>query len=95
MLNAIQYNCTGLYQWTIVVLEMGVQWKVHGVCMQEPLGEPGGFGISHSACEIRKRKRMWTATGKGSGLVVDEQPDITREDNNNVLSLTSVGEGRS
>jgi hypothetical protein len=57
------------------------------VCLQEPPRERGrgGVGMSHSAYEIRKRKRVWTAIPKGSGLVVDEHTDVSRGANNEVI----------
>jgi len=56
------------------------------VCLQEPLRERGEIGISHSAYEIRKRKRVWMAIRKGSGLVVDEQTDLSRGANDDVIA---------
>jgi len=85
MIKAIQHNCARSYEWTIAALEMGVEWKADIVCLQEPPSERGGVGISHSAYEIRKRKRVWTAIRKGSGLVVDEHTDLNRVANNDVI----------
>jgi len=58
------------------------------VCLQEPPRERerGGVGISHSAYEIRKRKRVWTAIRRGSGLVVDERTDSSRGVNEEVIA---------
>jgi hypothetical protein len=53
--------------------------------LQEPPRERGGCGISHSAYEIRKRKRVWTAIRKGSGLVVDERTDLSRGAHDDVM----------
>jgi hypothetical protein len=35
-------------------------------------------GISHPAYEIRKRKRVWTAVRKGSGLATDGRTELSR-----------------
>jgi hypothetical protein len=85
MIKAIQHNCARSYKWTIAALETGVERKADVVCLQEPPRETGGFGISHLAYEIRKRKRLWTARRKGSGLVVDEWTDLSRGANNDVI----------
>jgi hypothetical protein len=53
---------------------------------QEPPRERGDIGISHSAYDIRKRKRVWTAIGKGSGLVVDERTDLSRGATDDVIA---------
>ena len=34
----------------------------------------------------KKGKRVWTAIRKGSGLVVDEQTDLSREANDDVIA---------
>jgi len=80
MIRVIQHNCARSYKWTIVALETGVERRADVVCLQEPPRERerGGVGISHSAYEIRKRKRVWTAIRRGSGLVVDERTDLSR-----------------
>jgi len=85
MIKAIQHNCARSYEWTMAALETGVERKADVVCLQEPPRERGGFGISHSAYEIRKRHRVWTAIRKGSGLVVDERTDLSRGANNDVI----------
>ena len=54
------------------------------MCFQEPTRDRGGVGISHSAYEMRKRERAWTAIQKGSGLVVDERMDLSKGANNDV-----------
>jgi len=60
------------------------------VCMQEPPRESwGGVGISNSAYEMRKRKRVWMAIRKGSGLVVDEWTDLSKGANPDV-TVTDV-----
>jgi len=64
---------------------MGVECKADEVCLQEPPRERGGFVISHSAYEIRKRQRVWTAIRKGCGLVVDERTDLSRAANDDVI----------
>jgi hypothetical protein len=48
--------------------------------------ERGGVGISHSAYQIRKRKRVWTAIPRGSGLVVDERTDLGTGANEDVIA---------
>jgi len=73
------------YEWTIAALETVVKRKADVVYLQEPARERGGVGISHSAYEIRKRKRVWTAIQNGSGPVVDERMDLTRGDNDDVI----------
>jgi endonuclease/exonuclease/phosphatase family metal-dependent hydrolase len=85
MIKAIQHNCARSNEWTIAVLKTGVERKVDVVCLQEPPRERGGCGISHSAYEIRKRKRVWTAIRKGSSLVVDERTDLSRGVRNDVI----------
>ena len=59
--------------------------KADFVMLLEPPEERGGIGISHSADEIRKRKRVWTAVRKGSGLATDEQTDKSRGANDDVI----------
>jgi hypothetical protein len=56
------------------------------VCLQKPPRERGEIGISHLAYKVRKRKRVCTAIRKGSGLVVDEQTDLSRGANNQVIA---------
>jgi hypothetical protein len=70
-----------------VALETGVERRADVVCLQEPPRERerGGVRISHSAYEIRKRKRVWTAIRRGSGLVVDERTDLSRGVNEDVI----------
>jgi endonuclease/exonuclease/phosphatase family metal-dependent hydrolase len=85
MIKAIQHNCDRSYEWTIAALETGIERNADVVCLQEPPRERGGLGISHSAYEIRKRKRVWTAIRKGSGLVVDDRTDLSRGANNDVI----------
>jgi len=86
MIRVIQHNCARSYEWTIAALEMGVERRADIVCLQELPTERGGIGISHSAYEIRKRKRVWTAIRRGSGLVVDEQTDLSRGANEDVIA---------
>jgi len=85
MFKAIQHNCARSYERTSAALETGVKCKADVVCLQELPRERGGCGISHSAYEMRKRKRVWTAIRKGSGLVVDERTDFSRGANDNVI----------
>jgi len=86
MIRVIQHNCARSYEWTIAALETGVERRANVVCFQEPPRETGEFGISHSAYEIRKRKRVWTAIRKGSGPVVDERMVLSRVANDNVIA---------
>jgi hypothetical protein len=78
MINAIQHNCARSYEWTIEALETGVERKADVVYLQEPPREREGCGISHSVYDIIKIKLVSTAVRKGSGLVVDEQTDLSR-----------------
>jgi hypothetical protein len=86
MIRVIQHNCARSYEWTIAALETGVERRADIVCLQEPPRERGGIGISHSAYEIRKRKTVWTVIPRGSGLVVDEQMDLSRGANEDVIA---------
>jgi len=58
MIRAVQHNCARFYTWTMAALETEVERKADLVMLQEPLEESGGIGISHSAYEIRKQKRV-------------------------------------
>ena len=88
MIRVIQHNCARSYEWTIAALETGVECRADVVCLPEPLRERGGIGISHSAYETRKRKRkrVWTAIRRGSGLVVDERTDLSIGANADVIA---------
>jgi hypothetical protein len=88
MIRVIQHNCATSYEWTIAALETGVERRADAVCLQQPPRETerGGVGISHSAYEIRKRKRVWTAIRRGSSLVVDERTDLSRGANEDVIA---------
>jgi len=55
------------------------------VILQEPPAERGGSRISHSAYEIRKQMRVWTAVCKGCGLATNQQTDLSRGANDNVI----------
>jgi hypothetical protein len=90
MIRVIQHNCARSYEWTTAALETGVERSADVVCLQQPLRERGEIGISHSAYDIRERKRVWTAIRKGSGLVVDETTDLRRAANDDVIT-TDVG----
>jgi len=59
------------------------------VCLQEPTREREAVGISHSAYEMKKIDRVWTAIRMGSGLVADEQTDSSRGANDDV-TVTDV-----
>jgi hypothetical protein len=86
MIRVILHNCARSYEWTIAALETGVKRRADVVCLQEPPRERGNIGISHSAYEIRERKRVWTAIRRGSGLVVDERTDLSRGANDDVIA---------
>jgi hypothetical protein len=53
--------------------------------LQEPPRERKEFEITHTAHEIRKRKRVWTAVRKGSSLAVDERTDLSKGGNDDVI----------
>jgi len=87
MINMNQHSCARSYGWTIAALETGVECRADVlVCLQEPPRKRGEIGSSHSAYEIRKRKSVWTAIRKGSGLVVDKQTDLSRGANVDVIA---------
>jgi len=81
----------------MAALETGVHPKADLVYLQEPPGKTGRIGISHLADEIRKRKRVWTAVRKGSGLGTDTQIDLSRGANDNVMvtELKRRGENKT
>jgi endonuclease/exonuclease/phosphatase family metal-dependent hydrolase len=85
MIRAIQHNCARSYEGTIAALETGVERRVDVVCLQEPPRERKGFEIMHKADERRKRKRVWMAVRKGSGLAVDERTDLSKGGNDDVI----------
>jgi len=84
MIEAVQHHCARLYTWTIAALETGVERRAEVVCLQEPPRERKGFEIRHTAYEIRKRKRVWTAVRKESSLAVDERTDLSKGGNDDV-----------
>jgi hypothetical protein len=86
MIRVIQHNCARSYEWTIVELETGFKCRANVVCLKEPPRERGEIGISHSAYKIRKRRRVWTAIWKGSGLMVDQRTDLSRGANDDVIA---------
>ena len=67
------------------MLETRVEHKADVVCLQDLPRERVGCGISHSVDEIRKRKRVWTAIRNVSGVVVDEQTDLSRGAHDDVI----------
>jgi hypothetical protein len=87
MIRVIQHNCARSYEWTIAALEMGVEPRADVVCLQDPRREKGGIGDSHSANQIRNRKCGWTATGRLSGLMVNEWTDLSTGANDNVIAM--------
>jgi hypothetical protein len=94
MIRVIQHNCARSYEWTIAALETGVEHRVDLVCIQVPLSDRGGFMLSNSASEIRKRKRVWMVIQRWSRFVVDEQTDLSRGRTKRELPPTSGGECR-
>jgi len=86
MIRVIQHNGARSYEWTIAALETGVERRADVVCWQEPPRERGEIGISHSAYEMRKRKIVWMAIRKGSGLVVDKRTYLSRGANDDVIA---------
>jgi hypothetical protein len=86
MIRVIQHKCARSYEWTITALETGVEHRADVVCTQEPPRERGEIGISNSAYDIRKRKSVWMAIQKGSGVVFDERTDWSRGANDDVIA---------
>jgi hypothetical protein len=72
MIKAMQHNCARPYTWTILAAETGVKPTADMVCLPESPSDRGGVEICHSSHDIGKRKRVWTAVYKGSGLATDE-----------------------
>jgi len=58
MIKAIKHNWARSYESTIVAWATRVERKADVVCLQEPPREKDGFGFSHLAYAIRKRKRV-------------------------------------
>ena len=75
MMEMFRQSGARSYEWTIAALEMGFERRADVVCLQQPQRERGDIAISHSAYKISKRKTVWRAIRKQSGLVVDEQTD--------------------
>jgi len=86
MIGVIQHHSARSYEWTIASLQTGVERRADVVCLQEPPRERGEIGISHSAYDMRKEKRVCAAIRKGSGLVVDERTDLSRGANDDVIA---------
>jgi len=85
MFRPIQHNCARSYAGTMAAVETGVDRKADLVLLQEPPGEKGRIEISHPAYEIRRRKTVWTAVRKGSGLATDERTDLSRGADDDVM----------
>jgi len=85
MIRAIQHNCARSSAWTLAALGTGVDGKAAVLLLQEPPGEKGRIGIRRLVYEISKRKRVWTAVRKGSGLATDELTDLSRGMNDDVV----------
>jgi len=86
MTRVIQHYCARFYECAIEGLETGVKRRAEIVCLQEPPRERGVIGISHLAYKIRKSTTVCTAKQQGSGLVVDEQKDLSRRANDHVIA---------
>jgi len=86
MIRVIQHICAKLYEWTMAALETGVECRADVVCLHEPARGRVNVGISHATYEMRRRKRVWMAIQKGSGLVVDVQTDLNSGANNDVIA---------
>jgi len=71
----------------MAALEIGVERKPGVVCLQEPPGESGGVGISHSAYKIRKLTRVWTAVRKGRGHATDGRTDLSKGAKDDVIVI--------
>jgi hypothetical protein len=84
MIRAIQHNCARSYAWTMEALETGVDRIADLVLFLEPPRDKRRIGISHLAYEIRKRKRIWMAVRKGSGLGTDKRTELSRGTNDDV-----------
>jgi len=93
MISVIQHNCARSSEWTIAAVETGVERRADVVCFREPPRERGEIGISHSAYEIRTRKRVSMSIRKGSGLVVDERTDLRRGANDDVIGTEVTRRG--
>jgi len=75
------------YAWTMAALETGLERKADGVFLKEPPGERGGVGITHSAYDITKRKRVLSAVRNGSGLVTDKWTDLSKGANDDIIVI--------
>jgi len=87
MIRAIQHNCARSYEWTIAALETGEEGRPDVVCLQEPPRERKGFEIRHTAYELRKRRRVCKAVRNGSVREVDEQTDLSKGGNDDVIVI--------
>jgi hypothetical protein len=72
----------------------GDQGQMSGGCsvLAGAIERRRGVGSSHLVYKIRKRKSVWMAIQKESGLVVDEQTDLSRDLNDDVI-VTNVRMG--
>jgi hypothetical protein len=94
MLNAIQHKCTRSYIWTMAALETGVEWKADEVCLLEPLRDTAGIRVIHSAYDIGKIKRMWTAVRSGSCLSRNERSHLKRIADEDVIGVDIKTRGK-
>lgn len=67
-----QHNCARLGEWTIAVLEMGVECQADAVCLHKPPRHRAGVAICHPAYEIRKEPELGRQyeTGVGWWLII-------------------------
>jgi len=49
LIARIQHNCAGLYEWTIAVVESGLERRADMVCLLEPPRDCNRFKITHTA----------------------------------------------
>ena len=91
--RAINPNCAMSYIWTMAVLETGVEWKAEVVCLQEPLTARAGIGISHSAYNIMKRKRVWPAVRNRCGLTTNERTALSPIRGDDVIVVDIIRKG--
>jgi hypothetical protein len=69
----------------MAVLTMQVEQLADVVILQKLPAERGGSRISQPPYEIRKQMRVWTAVCKGCGLATNQQTDLSRGANDNVI----------
>jgi hypothetical protein len=85
MFKVIQHNCARSYIWTMAALETAVEREADVECLHKPPRDRAGSRNSHPVYNIRKRKRVWTAVPKGSGLTTSERTDLSRKAGDDVI----------